>query len=1487
MKRSKQTKVMALVMAFGLALNSLPVSNVVEAKTAYTIGVGKSKTDSVNGKITKVTSGNVKVAKIEKVNQKSFKVSGKKAGKTTVTVQYGKKKKTIAVKVGATSIKKKTFSTQLEEGVKKVVSVTAANGAGDTLLWETSDDAIVSIQKKKSVVSSSKVAANTLSAHNPGKATITVTSKYTGKTGKFVVTVGNAQASKAPDTSPGVASPTENPATDEDTKATMEPNQTVATTGAIQVTSNITGVTLKVSSESDVIVAPVTLDDSKNTFLFPVLPNGTYTVTAVKDGYKTDFVRVVVKGGITEVNVYLTKETLVSVKAVHNTSLTRVQVDFSYAISSALVGDFRIKDVTIYAVSLSEDKSSAILTTSALTEGRTYEITVSDTIGVNDEAQVVSGTYSFVAKNSVYGMKLSLENEQTELLADSSVSMKVYVSVYDEEGYTVKDMAGVKIDFTTTAGKFENATILTKADRVVNTFISEYTPDRVDARITATISSAANEKLINLTASRNLVLNPSGSTGETGVYLNDVSITSGDRMILYFNKDVHVTDYTQNCGNLNDIYGYDADKLQILVYDAGAATEMTQLVEGSSGNRSVYALAPVEGNPKALCAYINLKGSGAALTNHARVVVKVTDRTQRYELSSTKYTNVNDISSPYITKVEGISLRTLRITFSEAVQNGDNAFSTVKADDIYRWYLDEYSLADNRYGYGDTYASNMSVGEFDKNTGIDHRNEVTLTLGKNPSGNQIYFSQGKHEISCAEIGDWCYTSSAKTNLCKAQKMNFEVKDNLSVLSATVKVYSPEQYLVTFDRAIDANLVKTKLKLQEYTGQYWTDTTKNSINVIPMFVHSMDTDAQQYMVEVTSDWTVGFNTSVSHKNYYNVDFRLHLDGGEVVNLENGLLNKEINLPLNDTMMQSLDTKSPTIEKVQQYGNMVYVTMSEPVQIPVITEETPSENTIGTGISNPSVTFISPDNKETIPGTIVSMTDEYDMTFHVVPATKLTAGIWRVSISGISDDVGNTAQTLYVDSFRVSTTIDSLSEFVPLWILAIPRGMTDPLTGLSYTRDKVYVKFSQRYKTYGNATNAVDTSNYCLNNASWPNATSILASLQGYNTTANLVNNYTDLVQIDFAGGTITDNANTFTISSTIESIYGNRLGDSGLKTLDKRFTNATDYYFAYNYKTASAGEVTDVVKLSQFMKNRSYVGVNYRLATSDDAQKALNTSLTVVGAGVFNLTSDYDGSSVTRVNEFKELNISTLETGTILVKNAKFANVKVDAPNAEVVFDNVTIGEKLTVVDVLDGTLKLTNHSACNEMIITDYQNGGKVETDGTSSVSITYLDTVGTFTLNMPATALVVIEKPGKIIFEAPVTSLTLARTGVGAQLVNRTTGNVAIFTTLTDETSSNDLRNAVDNVRASLTDLETKINAATSKDFTVSKATSVTMSMKITDGTSTNLTFNGSRMQYLSDETEILTISVTASCNINHNIYSETISYRIQCDSGDISILP
>jgi hypothetical protein len=157
----------------------------------------------------------------------------------------------------------------------------------------------------------------------------------------------------------------------------------------------------------------------------------------------------------------------------------------------------------------------------------------------------------------------------------------------------------------------------------------------------------------------------------------------------------------------------------------------------------------------------------------------------------------------------------------------------------------------------------------------------------------------------------------------------------------------------------------------------------------------------------------------------------------------------------------------------------------------------------------------------------------------------------------------------------------------------------------------------------------------------------------------------------------------------------------------------------------------------------------------------------------------------------------------------------------------------------------------------------------------------------MPATALVVIEKPGKIIFEAPVTSLTLARTGVGAQLVNRTTGNVAIFTTLTDETSSNDLRNAVDNVRASLTDLETKINAATSKDFTVSKATSVTMSMKIIDGTSTNLTFNGSRMQYLSDETEILTISVTASCNINHNIYSETISYRIQCDSGDISILP
>lgn len=1531
MGRSKLQRGLALVLTAGLVLTSMPVTVRAAVKSAYTIGVGKSVTGSVNARITKVSVKNKKVATVTKTSRKKFQIKGVKPGKTTVTVKYGSKKtKKISVSVGTTSIQKKTFQTTWKVGQSLAVSVTAKNGVDDTLSWVSSDDAVVSISKKSTKVSSAQVAANHLTAHNVGKATITVKSKYTGKKIQIPVTVQMAanptsipiitagvsntvaptttpqattQASEMPaqtadiqQTAPAFSEQTPLP----DTKKTPVPENTpaipqattapsiTATTGAIQVSTNVYGATLTVTAASGEAVSAVTLTEEQNTFVFPALPNGTYTVQAQKDGYQSDARQVLVNGDTVSVPLTLQKQEVVTVQAVHTTALNRIQVDVSHALEKVDKQCFSIGDVIIYSATLSNDKSSVILTTSKMTSGRSYTLHVSEQLTAAGMQGIVSD-HAFVAKEVDYGLKLRVEDDQTELLADPSVSTHIYASVYDEDGYIVKDLAGVEMTYKTTAGSFAQSSLLTNADTIVNTFTSQEAQDRVDAYITATITTAANENLINLTASRTIVLNPSGDTGETGIYLNDVSIEAADRIILYFNKEVDVTDYTQNCANLNDIYGYDADKLQILVQDAGSNHTLTHIANGSLGNRTIYALAPVEGNKKALCAYLSLKGNSSPLTNHARVVVQVTDKTTRYELSSTKYTTVNDVSNPYITKVENVSLRTLRITFSEAVQSASNAFGTTNADAIYRWSIDDVSLSDNRYGYGSTYMSTMSVGDFNRKTGEDHRNEVTLTLGKNVSGGQLYFTQGIHRLACQNVGDWANVTSTKTNLCEGQQVTFSVSDDINDLSAKVEVYSPEQYCVTFDRAVDVNVIKNKLKLQEFYGQRWIDTSKNTITITPILAKDTDTETDTYMVEVDTDWTVALHTSTSYKNYYNTDFRLHIAAGEIYNLENGVLNKEINLPLDDVKMTTLDTVSPTIEKVQQYGSLIYVTMSEPVQIPGITEETPSENQSSTGISVPVVTFISPDNKQTIPGTIVGMVDAYDMTFSVVPSAQLLAGTWKLSVASIADDIGNTSETLSINEFPVNTTIEAETGFQVLWVLAVPGGSTNPLLpdGPASTKDRIYIKFSERFKTYGNTTNAASTTNYTINNATLPNASTVTACLDGYNMAANVQNNYTDLIQLEVKRGTLTEDSNTITISSTIESIYGDRLANSGLKVLEKRKTAVDDYYFAYNYKTVASSEITTVRKLAQYIRDVEYTTVNYaRMTDSEQKQIAANTSLTIAKAGTFNLTSDYvaGGGGVESRNAFKELNISTKETGTILVKNAIFTTVYVDAPNAEVVFDNVKVA-KMYVTDVLDGTLHLNNGTVCSEMEITDCSNGGKIEADLTSSAPLVTINTVGSVTLGLRNTSSVIIEKPAKITFTQKVDELTLMRTAVGAQIINGMGAGTDVYTTLTDQTSSNDLATAIANVNAAFENFETGLNAANLKEFTVTMPSSTRMAVSVPEGV-TGFTFSGNKLSYSVEDNQNFTITVTATCTLNNTIYTTSKSYKLACTATDIGVV-
>lgn len=189
-KRTILRKGGAFFLATVLAVTALPVSaRAATVKSSYRVGVGRTVNVTFSKRILSVKVKDKKIASATKSGTKKLKIKGKKAGTTTVTVKVGNARKKLTVKVGAASIAKKTFATSLVSAQKTTVSVKAAYGAGDTLKWVSDDDAIVSVEKGTTKVSDAAVAANTLTAHNPGTATLTVSSKNTGVSKKIKVTV--------------------------------------------------------------------------------------------------------------------------------------------------------------------------------------------------------------------------------------------------------------------------------------------------------------------------------------------------------------------------------------------------------------------------------------------------------------------------------------------------------------------------------------------------------------------------------------------------------------------------------------------------------------------------------------------------------------------------------------------------------------------------------------------------------------------------------------------------------------------------------------------------------------------------------------------------------------------------------------------------------------------------------------------------------------------------------------------------------------------------------------------------------------------------------------------------------------------------------------------------------------------------------------------------------------------------------------------------
>ena len=136
---SKKTKkVISALLASALVVTSAPIT--ANAATAKVLGVGKTFTVKKTTKVSGLSKAEKKIVKVT-VNKKkrTVTVKGIKAGKATFKIG----KKAYTVKVGATSITKKSVTTSMTAGQKKTLSVNAVNGKGDTITFTSNKKGVV------------------------------------------------------------------------------------------------------------------------------------------------------------------------------------------------------------------------------------------------------------------------------------------------------------------------------------------------------------------------------------------------------------------------------------------------------------------------------------------------------------------------------------------------------------------------------------------------------------------------------------------------------------------------------------------------------------------------------------------------------------------------------------------------------------------------------------------------------------------------------------------------------------------------------------------------------------------------------------------------------------------------------------------------------------------------------------------------------------------------------------------------------------------------------------------------------------------------------------------------------------------------------------------------------------------------------------------------------------------------------------------------
>lgn len=562
----------------------------------------------------------------------------------------------------------------------------------------------------------------------------------------------------------------------------------------------------------------------------------------------------------------------------------------------------------------------------------------------------------------------------------------------------------IVLELSTTYGNFQTTEVVMQDGKATAVLRSDSFPVTVNSKIHVEIMGTSNEYTFlkgTVSADKIVTMEAPNYSASGEAILTKAESGQADRITLYFDKEVTVASFVEynkdtkeyktewvpaseigwaatadlpNVVVKDGVVGYTRQKL-INNKQSTVAFTVTQIVNGKEVTYPVVGLNTVQDNPKALELVLH---EAMPLNDNNKIYINYSN--EKANISNKDEFTLTDVQTPKFVSATSEGLKRVVLKFDEPIPALVN--QSKKVNDIFNVEGGAYYTFKQE---------ETTWGIFNPATLEDTRNSVVLTLDKNKkTGEQQYFQEREgidnsdtynYQIAITDVVDYAGTNSGdKENVIDANADNtFKVTGDIRRPEATVIAESPEQYRISFNCPVTfvaengetlANIFQKAFMVDNgdktgyvsvfKNGSYEVDpvakifgdkevvptlddTKQAFFNVTSIRDGKIVADGQpadEFVVELTQDWSKVYKTSTSNKSYYNDKFQFEFDKQTVINDDNGWKNNLITLSLNygasttvkESPMNKNDVNSPAILDIQETSENEFFTavMNEPIQ-----------------------------------------------------------------------------------------------------------------------------------------------------------------------------------------------------------------------------------------------------------------------------------------------------------------------------------------------------------------------------------------------------------------------------------------------------------------------------------------------------------------------------------------------------------------------------